>query len=419
MSSALTAAVDQLIPDSPLLWTARPQLEYLLNLGDEPLAIWSRVKRSRLRPDRLLSGVAQTSLTPDGDLFVWETLNQRRAMGALPGAPATAGDAKAWRPRPIRRTQEVSETFERVVSKVSLVPPRALRSTFEHTIRQAAAHRLLASSVFDQVTVNRVICSTQHSTLIRAFLMEARLRKVPTVYIPHAPFARSPLYADLPVDRALLRGPREVAEYVALGGRSAQMAICGAPSIPQLTPKGASREIVVAPSPRSATALRHLFGIVDEAVGPNEYIVALHPRLGRLQLQTAIRHSVRLTKLRTVEHLAEQGGVLIQQSSGVALEAMLLGTPVIDIALSAGGDSAYPVIAEPHVARVADGESLARALRDPHLHNRERLRQAAEWAQEWCSALGDQADDTARPLIAATRAVPKMALDGWGADRSS
>ena len=117
----------------------------------------------------------------------------------------------------------------------------------------------------------------------------------------------------------------------------------------------------------------------------------------------------------TYERLAREGATaLIQCSSGVGLEALGLGLPVIELA-HPGEEPNYPYLAEPFVPVV----SCSSGLRDAFV-NLDQSDSAAEsriaYAQSWCSADGALASQAAADAICkAAEVLPsnKLILDAW------
>lgn len=392
------------------VWCLRPQLWLAMSSMSRTAHPWKR----RLR--RLSSvQVADVGLGEGvhGSTFVWTTANQRRAFGSLPsserrlvlGAGARVGAAVATQ----RQFSATVRTLTAAVSTHGEPEPDVVTRLLIDARRAISTAR----RVLDEWRVGVLVVATQHSTTVRGFIVAAREREIPVVYVPHAPFASNRQYADLPVDLACLRGPAEVTAYRALGADDDGLAVCGDLSVPDrdVAPQRA-QEVIVAPSPWDDDRAEAFFAVVG-AADIDRLVVCPHPASDITQLRRRLPPQARLLEgVRTLDRVLATGGLVVQHSSGVALEAMLVGAPVVQVELP-GAPAGYPCIVQPHVTRVSSGPELKEEWRrisgGPPSGRQERMR----WARMWTESSGVEAAARLHQLIkeASPRRTP--VLDGW------
>ena len=121
-------------------------------------------------------------------------------------------------------------------------------------------------------------------------------------------------------------------------------------------------------------------------------MVAPHPRADRDALRQLCPDGWEIWAGRTYELLQAGPPVLIQASSGVALEALLLGVPTIDVSFP-GALPPYPLIREPHVHVASSSSELEAALAEARLDGSDPDRRAriVEWAKGWSHPSGEEA----------------------------
>ena len=396
---------------SPAVWAVRPHLRTLASSAPP-------ARRRLAHAGRLVTplrvGRYRWVLGSDGVLFAWTTVNQRRAMGrAVAEAPLRGRSPGPWlaaqrAPRATRAVvRDAIDALRPLAADVAVLAERLVRAEAE--IRYV---RML----LERTRPVALVVATQHSVTIRAMLVAARELGIPSVYVPHAPFAANPLYADLPFDRAALRGQRERLAYGALGARTEQIEICGALSVPSEceAPVGGT-EVVVAPSPWDTATTERFFDLVRGAA-LEEVVVCPHPRSDVALLERLAPTGARVLRHeRAVDRLRARGGILLQHSSGVALEGLLTGVPVIEVTLGRSAPN-YPLIAEPHVDFVDDAADLQRCVvrrrGDPApAHERRRA-----WAREWCAWTGVEAEQRFHEALHEVPFASQRVLDGWGPD---
>lgn len=144
------------------------------------------------------------------------------------------------------------------------------------------------------------------------------------------------------------------------------------------------------------------------------FTVCPHPATDIEHLRALLPDRARLVEgERTSKVIARGCRAVVQSSSGVATEAMLLGAPVIDVPIE-GRPPNYPAIAEPYVRMAADAAELRRAVdafgseaRGPFVER------ARTWARGWTAYTGRQAEQRLRGLLASELHPTGPLLDGW------
>jgi hypothetical protein len=210
--------------------------------------------------------------------------------------------------------------------------------------------------------------------------------------VPHAPLIANLLLADLPVDLALVRGPRELEVYAAAGADEAGISVIGdpasaAPSDPPTVDPSAPVALALPTDDERALAL--IVDLVHEGLG-GEVIASPHPRADRERLADLLPDAWRLWDRPTADLLLSGPPALIQASSGSGLEALALGIPLIDLRFP-GEAPNYPYLEDPRVAAPGTAGELRDAVaaaRNLPAGERDDLRSLAG---EWVSATGDDA----------------------------
>jgi hypothetical protein len=405
--------------EDPLAWALAPRLRILYTLhstGSE------RPGKSRNTVDERAFGLLAAAarlypaprVLPEGAIVGGACLqamteNQRQVI--LPVAAGLAGGrvvlsrlaADADRARTRELTTHAVDLWrgllELAIERDAGLPASA--RALGRLLVSSARHFAYAERLIEQHSPEVLVLATTQAPEPRALLSVARARGIPTVYLPHAPVLRDPYLQDLPCDYAGLRGEREVA-MSSPNGCGVQPELVGTPAIeePGLAPLEPDAPVVLAPSPFDPQLVAELCRMVEHAAPPR-VVVAPHPRQDLSVLRRACPPEWEIATIRTVDLLREGARCIVQHSSGVALEAMLLGIPVIECTLGRSQPPAYPFLADEFCHRVDDGPSLRRALEaideaggDPS--GRERLR---AWGRSWCSPCGPEAVGAACELI--------------------
>lgn len=397
--------------DNRLLWTIRPLLSTVL-APDLPDV--HRPLRGKLHPRLSQPSSQRFALDSDNNLWSWSTLNQRRAFGTLISDDVLPPHHKIPKlgtsPRRWIRTRREYATLINSISIPVNINPHILQAL----ILKARVAFDRAETILSSYSPRSVIVSSQHSVGARALIYTARERSVPSIYIPHAPVSRHPHYADLPFDVVTLRGPREANFYSALGADPSRLQITGAPGVPGIQRRRHlnSGSIVVAPSPWGAATLTAFMACLRDA-SLEHLTICPHPRNSRRLLRRLAPQDAQIIhNERTINFLAHRGDVVIQHSSGIALEAMQMGIPVIDICLDKE-PPLYPSIEEPMVRFAHSPEELIETVKESlaePLVSRERRRR---WANSWCSSTNGEAAAAVKLVVDQAEPSSTAVLDGW------
>jgi hypothetical protein len=107
---------------------------------------------------------------------------------------------------------------------------------------------------------------------------------------------------------------------------------------------------------------------------------------------------------RTYDLLRQGPPVVVQQSSGVAVEAMQLGIPVIEMQFP-GRPPTYPVIREPPVRFASSSQELKDAVAASHADGRDPAfrQRLIGWARGWSWPTGLEAGE--RMVVLVERAL--------------
>lgn len=416
----------------PILWVLAPLLRALYGThprgagppGESPGApalyfetMASKVM-SRVRP----SGQRSRYITVGDAVFLIGGENERRSIEPI--LMRGSGEPEIVRslpdPRRLRELTAAStglaEDFVRGAADAGVGLPCAPRYLLRQFIG-LSRHIAYAEGVLDIQQPRAVVVGTNHSRQARAIAQAARRRGIPSVYVPHAPMLSDPRFRDLPFDFAALRGPAEVEWYAARGAPQMRVEAIGDPGLPDVAlvdiPDDAP--VVVAVGPYDPELLSGLITAVARR-SPDAVVVAPYPGQNRRRLRALCPRHWKIWKGRTFDLLSQGASAVIQHSSGVALESLLLGLPTIELGLRRRG-AAYPVI-DPeyvHFARNADdvGRALTAALQDAGSDSRRRRLQV--WAQRWCAAWGTKAAEAGWRMV--TRAGEAQAArpiwDAW------
>ena len=409
-----------------LYWAVAPELALALTGGSmkvvrspQHLALQS-VRRSFIRsagPKLIRVGpvlVVSTSNQTDRVFApVIRTLSQRFGKAVPSTLPRLTVEA-------FRHSHSRTIALRRELGGEGALPEGTNRRLLDETIDQSSilierARRLMGSADAPSV----VMVATQHGAAVRSVLAAINdFSEVTSVYIPHAPVARNAFYADLPVHHAILRGPAEVGVYEAMGAPLSRMSSAGDPSIGWRTEAfaPAGDVLLYALSSEDPTAIQEEVNLIAEAcVGEVE--VSLHPLMrNRSDIKAMLPGPWRLNPLTsTYDRMASAGfRAVVQRSSGVGLEALGLGLPVIDLC-APGRKPNYHYLTEPDVAIVSSGPGLARAL-DAAVRTDQADQVRRRLAGEWVQSVGDVAASAiAGEVVRIVEAgwSQSLILDGW------
>ena len=403
-------------------WIARPHLAKCFKDGlSGPSMSRLKVKR-RLTQHLFMLKKAGSYADAEGVLIAWKTTNQYRALGALPSRSEQAirvptavrlgalkstssTEAKAW----IR-------ALEFRMLEIGDVDPVLLRRLF----RTVSLERSSFNWILQNHDARCAVVAAQDSVQARSVCAAAREASIPTVYIPHAPFNFSRNYADIPTDYAALRGVSEIDSYRALGADANRLFAVGCPSLSPDSPANKDSKpsqeqpIVVAPSPWNEHTLGAFFRTLSPVLSEVPHILAPHPRSNRKVLMRQAPGSARLLEGKTTAEVLQDGAkALIQHSSGVALEGMLRGVPVIELTLGRQNPH-YPCIREPHAYLAGNSEELSQIIRSlDTTEDPMRVSERMAWAKTWCEHLGYEAQQKLDQLLAGPLYSIGPVFDAW------
>ncbi len=354
-------------------------------------------------------------------LLAVESENQRRVLDPvareLAGGMQPVRTTVRWREQ--RRLSghalRLARELEAAISGAGAGLPLDTRLWFAY-LRDAAHALGYARSLLRSGDFAVAVIASTHGPVPRALAAAAREQSIPSVYIPHAPVLTDAAIVDLPVDFAALRGPAEVEHYASFGVDPSRLTVVGDPSIARgLRPVETDPALppVFAPSPDPPDQLRKLVALIAEATsGP--VTISPHPRSDRSLLRAISPEGWELWDRRTLDLLEQGPRLLIQHSSGVALEALQLGIAVVDLALDER-DPVYPFIRAPYATRASTAEELRTALEGRGGLDRDEL---VAWARRWVALTGAEAAAQAATTIeraAQTGSCTAPIWDAWSA----
>jgi hypothetical protein len=355
------------------------------------------------------------------------TTNQKRAVAPL--LPASAGAVRATKAplhapfAPFVRLAAVArghaEAINSGLRSADIAFPGGSLTAYR-LFTAAAVHLAYSRRLIERVSPSVVVITSNHDVASRALACAARERDVPSVLVPHAPLLGDMRLRDAPTDYVAVRGEREAAWYRGNGVEPDQVAVVGDAALqpePQFVPIPTSAPVVFAPSPYADAVVASHVALLSAATD-GDVVVTPHPRQ-RLEFlrETAPQHWA-FHSGRTYTRLREGAIAVVQSSSGVALESLLLGIPVLEI--EPAGGSTYPFLQSDLVPSVRTPEELAGQLeliraRIADRAYRERL---AEYARTWCSAGGETAAQNMLGFVRRAAAEGKrsrLAHDAWRA----
>lgn len=390
--------------DDVLLWCQLPRLLSATNRVLEPHAVPAPLPRRELQAPRSLRASWHKRTMPAGVpvslagrcLLLAGDAGQRRAQAPLrerfgPLRPCEPARLPPGRTR--RRLRQASELASDLIAF-------GASERLELPIDSAGLHRGLLRTarllegwerLLARESPGVVLVGSLWQTPARALVYAARQAGIPSVYVPHRPQRSEAHPIDLAVGYAGLRGDGEV-EFLAGHGMDRQrLDVVGDPSTvleppPEIDP---SSPAVFAPSSEDPRMLAPMIELVHEALGSG-VVVGRHPAAG--DGASAFPRQWPIFPARTRELLKRGSPVVLQQSSGVALESMQVGIPVIELQFP-GQAPTFPLIREPYVRFASSSAQLATAaaasLADARdSSRRERL---IAWARHWAWPTGAEA----------------------------
>jgi hypothetical protein len=412
-------------PDDPFVGIALPYLSTELGAGtslvptlpgklgnQQLLGLYERVK-ARM--------VMRTPYYEAGDaVFACRSTNQARALRkpiAVLGIPHGIRNARpGWRAlRSLGR--QAQARGEELVQSIGRLPQGLSELDIAYGFLASAAMFCRAEAAVTARNPRVVVIGSVHGLAHRALAVVARDHGIPSVYIPHAPVLTNAHLVDLPVDYAALRGPEEVDHYAHFGVDPGLLDVVGDTSIGRaLKPPDLDldRPAVFAPSPDPPHQLTAVISLIASAT-TEPIVLSPHPRSDVRFLRSIVPDSWSVWEERTLELLQAGPPLLIQHSSGVALEALQLGIPVIELAFP-GRAPSYPFIRQPYVCSVSNTDDLAAALLNARgARDSERVAMM-EWSRRWVASVGPDAAAAAVALIDHARTAgprPTPIWDAW------
>jgi hypothetical protein len=398
---------------------AAPPVTHGSALGRGPLARSAR----RLAKDLVqFARSDRADFRSAGDvLLVVESENQRRVLEPIArelGREITPASARVgWREQRRLTARAVALCRALDAELRAAQAPLPLAEQAWYALARDAAHAfgyaraLLATGRWTSAAIG-----STHGPVARALAIAAREVGIPSIYVPHAPVLSDAEIVDLPVDYAALRGPGEVEHYASFGVEPQRLAVAGDPSIarapelPVLRPDGTA---VFAPSPDPADCLSQMIAVIKEATSET-ITVSPHPRSDLRSLRAISPASWTFWPRRTIELLEQGPPVVLQHSSGVALEALQLGIPVVELSCESG-DPVYPFIREPHVTKVVTPDELRAALDGARSATASARDALVQWAGHWVARTGAEAAARVAGLLRHARSAGPGETPIWDA----
>jgi hypothetical protein len=417
----------------PLVWCSMPRFGSLLQARmalphrvPSPLSREEvrKIQEAQLSVDKRGSPAGSGALIGKGCVFMARTRNHRRSQAPLHEwfgpvrRPGHAGLSSGRARKLGRRAASLADELVDCARSQRLELPidsAAIHRRLQRNARLLAYWEDLLSREKPRVAVLGVVTAPS----ARAMILAAERAGIPTVYVPHTAVVSVPLLNTLPVDYAALRGEEEAAFLAGDGVDRARLDVVGNPMIapepppeidPQLTP-------VFAAGLEDSSRLGPLVEVIHEGLG-GEVTVGRHPSADPEAVRGAFPAEWRVFDGRTYDLLRAGPPVVIQHSSGVALEALHLGIPVIELRYP-GKATFYPLIREPYVRFASSSEEVAGAATAAAVDAGDTARREAliAWARGWSSPNGDEAGERAVALVerAASEGPRGRIWDPWGA----
>lgn len=371
------------------------------------------------------SGQGTTYRLVGETLFVESSENHRRVQRPILDRLESRGDAvtevklrpdRSNGPTQRRGARTLFADFCSEVQEHELGPPEPSGALLRNFL-SVPRHIAFAEAALDSLKPRAVVVHSNHSKPARACALAARARGIPTVYFPHAPLIADAPFQELPFDWAGLRGQAEVGA-VAGGGQPERIVAVGNPSTPAELPPlcGRGGPVVFALSPWSEEVLAEIIAAVHSGTGSTPVVVAPHPAQSPAKIKSACPTEWTVSEHRTtLELLAEGAAVMIQHSSGVALEALLFGIPTVELLFGKDRPN-YCFMQEPHLSIVPDAAALPAAIDSALRVPKGRSQEIRDWGLRWNGPGGEEAAAGAVELIdrAAGRSAPGPVSDFWG-----
>jgi Flp pilus assembly protein TadD len=332
-------------------------------------------------------------LTAQGvEALAWTALADRERLTRVPTEAARLADdwTAALAADPAGLAFRGTPRADAVLPALDAVFRRALAAQLavvEFGRSLARSGRLAAAVVHEDVTAP-----------VRAFLDAVRCAGVPTVHVPHGLYAEervvgADVHGAVHTDAVAVAGPVARAWFLRRGVPPESLVVTGNPAWDALVgrPRGSAATLGLPPGHVITLATTwlgedsaHHDGVARvqarrlgaglaavaaaqtaaRAVAPVHLVVKLHPsapageeaHVARVAAEVGARPAL-VVRDRLAEVLGASD-VLLTQPSTIAVEAMILGTPVVAIELGYAGDAVATVPAEREAIRAA----LARAL---------------------------------------------------------
>lgn len=410
------------VPQFGPYWISRPQIRRTIQ---RDLELFRRLSYHKLTRDALRgineflspevrNPFLQTTFVKDdvGRLWIWRTDNQRAAFGALVSG---AGQSNQGNQLKFEMTRRPSKDVHQAVSL-----PFDVGSSNEMKIMLRAKARLtrrsvvlleLAKQALQQLKPRMVIVANQHASPMRALIAAARIMGIPSVYLPHAPLATNPQYADMPTDYGSLFGLAELKILSEYGAFTDRISVCGSPMIrPQGTARFSSAvRVVCAPSPNETA--EKLLNAVHSAIG-SDFVVCPHPRSSLRRLRRSMPSGATLiTEHRTSEYLGANRSVLIHSNSGIGLEAIALGSSALNVTEDGSKINYHYLFGEKNI-RFADLGALRLAIEDS-FQRTQSTSNSFSLRENWLLTYGPESDDKILKMLVEVDGQHEPMLDGW------
>jgi hypothetical protein len=427
------ALLDQFLEahhDDALAWVACSPVwaDYKVNSGTDArrrgrtVASAGRVPLNVLRSLVWAGQVGGRYLIPGDAIVAANTTNQQRAVAPLlstdedtPRAPLLAPSAPSVRLAVTaqHRATEISDGLRRA----EVAFPGGSRGVLGLFL-SAAWHLAYSRRLIERLSPSVVVVASNHDVVTRALVRAAHEHGVPSVLVPHAPMLGDARLRDAPTDYVAVRGDREAAWYLASGVEANQVAVVGNASLqpePGLVSIPTNSPVVFAPSPYSDAVVANQVALIAAATD-GAVVVTPHPRQRLAFLHGVVPPHWTFHSGQTYARLRGGAAAVVQSSSGVALESLLLGIPVVE--LEAAGGRLYPFLESELVPSARTPEELSghlelmRARVADHAY-RTRL---VDYARGWCAAGGETAAQNVRRFVRFAVAHGKRsrpAHDAW------
>lgn len=410
--------------DDELSWICVPHLLVQLRLrplGRYPVRLVAS-NRVEARWRKVRAGTPDGWTFAGGHLFLASTDNQGRAQEPIArrlgieepgpeGISVSRTRIEELRGRAVALAEELIGTARRIAVEL---PMRRLFLYWQFL--RAARDLAWWEALLEAVRPRTVVVGSTHSAPARALALAARHAGIPSVYVPHAPLISDARLADLPVDFAGVRGPHELSHYAALGADPDGLEAIGNPAVESITqvPEFKGDRAAFATSADDYWALEQFVRVVQNALG-ERVIASPHPRTDRKLLQTILPAQWDLWRGRTFDLLMQGPPAVVQCSSGVALEALQLGIPTIELAFP-GEAPNYRFAREPYVTTVRNSAELRAAVGAAAGVSPSKREELRAWAHGWVSKAGADAAVAGAALLekAGEEGIRKTPLwDAW------